>query len=128
MERKQFVPTEKQLEKWSALKPAEMPSDDEFKASWKRNHGGKLTGWGMGKRDWVARHADDNLTQTVEYNLGVWQGRVDALRGTEPMVTNEFHTNPYHYGYYYGYNGFAGFWKGYDANASAAFKKMYLEE
>lgn len=124
MERK-FNPTEKQLEKWSKLAPAAMPSDDEFKAAWKRAHHGKETGWGMMKRNWVALHADDNLTCTVEYNLGVWEGRIDAMNNATPMATDEYHTNPFHYGYYTGYNEFKSFWNGFDRNARADFEAKY---
>jgi hypothetical protein len=128
MTRKQFTPTEKQLAKWNSLTAPVMPSDEEFKAMWKKAHHGKEAGWGLGKRDWVALHENDNLTYTVEYNLGLWQGRVDAANGLEPMDTTEYHTNPYHYGYYAGYNGFASFWKGYDKNARASFEAEYVEK
>jgi len=114
-----FEPTEKQLSKWSLLRPTVMPSDDEFKARWKRAHGGKVTGWGMTKRDWVIAHSDDHLTCTVEYNLGLWQGRVDAMNGDPQQETPEYHTDPYQYGYYHGYAEFDGFWRGYDAAAKS---------
>ena len=121
-----FEPTAKQLEKWNALKPAVMPSDDEFKARWKKAHGGKETGWGMSKRDWVGNHASDTLTQTVEYNLGLWQGRVDAARGEEAQPTPNYHTDPYDHGYYSGYHGFASFWKGFDSAARQQFNQKYV--
>lgn len=128
MERKQFEPTEKQIEKWSALVAPTMPTDDEFKAQWKKAHHGKETGWGMGKRNWVAGHVNDSLVYTVEYNLGLWQGRVDAVRDTEPMETNEYHTNPFHFGYYTGFHGFASFWKGYGQEARDQFNQIYLSD
>lgn len=121
-----YEPTAKQLEKWNALKPAVMPSDDEFKAQWKKAHHGKETGWGMGKRNWVISHANDSLTQTVEYNLGVWQGRVDAARGEEAQPTPEYHINPFQHGYYTGYTEFASFWNGFDRNARETFTQKYV--
>ncbi|HSW63400.1 MAG TPA: hypothetical protein VLH56_08830 [Dissulfurispiraceae bacterium] len=120
-----YEPTAKQLEKWSA-KPPEMPSDDEFKTRWMKAHNGKVTGWGMGKRDWVALHANDHLTQTVDYNLGLWQGRVDAARGETAQPTPNYHTNPYDHGYYSGYNSFASFWQGFDKNARQQFTQKYV--
>ena len=128
MEHKQYQPTEKQLEKWNALTPATMPTDAEFKASWAKRHNGKESGWGMGKRDWVAQHTDDNLTQTPEYNLGLWQGRLDAFLGLESADTSNYHTDPYQYGYYHGHDGFTSFWKGYDRQARADFEAKYREE
>jgi hypothetical protein len=126
MERK-YQPTEKQLVKWKALKPAEMPTDEEFKVQWKRQHGGKLTGWGMAKRDWVIQHSDDHLTCTVEYNIGLWQGRVDAAAGLPQAETPNYHTSPYEYGYYRGYTSFGSFWNGYDRNAKVDFETKYIK-
>lgn len=124
---KKFQPTEKQLAKWEALTPATIPTDDEFKTRWMKAHHGKVTGWGMGKRDWVANHADDHLTCTVDYNLGLWQGRIDAMNGEPSADTSEYHTNPYHNGYYYGYESFQSFWKGFDQAARAEFEAKYKE-
>lgn len=56
MEQKMYEPTEKQIKNWSELTTIEMPSDDEFKAIWKKAHHGKEAGWGMGKRDWIIRN------------------------------------------------------------------------
>lgn len=128
MERKIYEPTEKQLAKWDMLQPADMPTDEEFKASWKKSHHGKETGWGMGKRDWINIHSDDQLTQTVTYNQGLWQGRIDAMLGLEPLDTPHYHTDPYEYGYYIGYNGFESFWSGYDAQARKNLADQYKGE
>jgi len=125
MERKQYQPTEKQLAKWNALKPAAMPTDDEFKAAWKRGHHNVERGWGMDKRDWVANHSDDNLTCTVEYNLGLWQGRIDALLGLDPIEITDYNNDPYQYGYFRGFNGFESFWKGYDFQARERLASQY---
>lgn len=120
-----FQPTEKQIERWNQIKTPVMPSDDEFKAQWKKSHHGKEAGWGMEKRDWVANHANDHLTYTVEYNIGLWQGRVDAMNGDAAIETNNYHTDPYQNGYYSGYNNFASFWKGFDRNARADFQSKF---
>lgn len=53
MERKIYQPTEAQEKKWSLLKLDPMPSDKHFQETWKRQHHGKLSRWGIGKRDWV---------------------------------------------------------------------------
>ena len=126
MERKQFEPTEKQLEKWTALTIPTMPADEEFKDQWKKRHGGVERGWGISKRDWVADHANDALTCTKEYFLGLWQGRVDAARGLEKLETPQYHTDPYQFGYYWGYDGFESFWKGSDPAARSAFSEKYI--
>ena len=55
MVRKLYTLTEKQLRKAAESPACEMPSDDEFKAQWKKSHHGKLTGWGMGKATWIKR-------------------------------------------------------------------------
>lgn len=113
MTTKTYQPTEKQITTWSKLAPASMPTDDGFKAQWKRQHHGKETGWGMAKRNWVACHANDNLTCSFDYELGVWQGRVDAFRN-EPMAeTPNYHTSPFEFGYYAGYTNFNSFWPQY---------------
>jgi len=125
MDRKQYQPTEKQLQKWGTLKSSEMPSDDEFKAAWKHSHHNVERGWGMGKRDWVVNHANDHLIWTIEYNIGLWQGRIDALQGLEPIETPDYHNDPYQYGYFHGFNGFESFWHGYDAQARAKLIEQY---
>lgn len=117
MERKLYQPTEKQLKLWNTLKPATMPTDEEFKTSWKRAHHNVERGWGMGKRDWVAAHANDHLTETIDYMIGLWQGRIDALQGLDPLPSPNYHTSPYDNGYYHGFHGFESFWKGYDRQA-----------
>jgi len=99
MERKQYEPTEKQLAKWAKNDAivCEMPSDDEFKAMWKKSHHGKERGWGMGKRDWVLRQ----MRNTTEYQMGMWQGRVDKACGLE--YSEERNEKTYNLGYHMGY-------------------------
>ena len=50
MERKVYELTEKQIKKAQDCQ-SEMPSDDEIKAIWKKQHHGKVTGWGMKKAE-----------------------------------------------------------------------------
>lgn len=128
MDRRQYEPTEKQITQWQQMRPAEMPGDDEFKQLWARSHHGVERGWGMAKRNWIAQHADDELTQTVDYMLGLWQGRIDALRGSERMPTPEYHANAYEYGYAHGYDGFESFWRGCDAQTRENLTTKYGQE
>ena len=79
----------------------------------------------MGKRDWVLNHANDALTQTAKYMIGLWQGRVDALQGLEPIETPDYHTDPFQFGYNHGFMGFESFWRGYDAHAREKFSTQY---
>lgn len=99
MNRVMYEPTAKQLEKWTAadnnMRP--LPTDEEFKAMWKRQHHGKVTGWGMGKRDWIV----SEMKNTRDYQMGIWQGRVDAAQGLE--YSEERNENTYNLGYFRGY-------------------------
>ena len=122
---RKFQPTEKQLEKWEKLSPAAKPTDDEFKAAWARKHHNVERGWGMGKRQWVIEHADDALTCCADYFLGLWEGRIDAMNGTAPSSTEQYHTDPFQHGYYTGYHTFQSFWKGFDQAARAQFQAQY---
>lgn len=125
MNRREYEPTEKQIENWSKLYPAPMPTDDEFKAQWKRQHHGKESGWGMGKRNWVALHKDDNLTCNADYERGVWQGRLDAALGLDMAETPHYHTDAFEHGYYSGYTNFASFWPQYSRTEAG---KNFIEK
>lgn len=101
MDRKIYQPTEKQEEKWNALTTVAMPTDDEFKATWKRQHHGKISGWGMGKRNWIV----GNMKNCREYQLGLWQARLDIVAGLDyqnEAITDE-NANAYNLGYYRGF-------------------------
>jgi len=109
MERKMYEATEKQNRKWGATGRdlvAGMPTNDEFKAMWKKAHGGKVVGWGLKKRDWIV----SNLACTREYETGLWQARVDALNGLDyqtPLSDDDGENiNAYNLGYYRGYTEF----------------------
>lgn len=126
MDRKMYEPTERQEQKWAALTPVEMPTDDEFRANWKRSHHGKLAGWGMGKRDWIL----NNMKATREYQMALWQGAVDAARGISyqhEALTDE-NMNCYNLGYYRGYTGYQSNRRGWDAQTRTNFDAQYLND
>jgi hypothetical protein len=118
MSRKMFQMTEKQLKK---CRPSpEMPDDDWFKAMWKRTHHGKLTGWGMGKRDWII----SNHKLSTEYQRGLWQGRVDRARGLD--YSEKRIDKPYNLGYYRGYTGYESNRRGWDRGTCEWFDREYV--
>lgn len=101
MERKIYQFTEQQEKKFSHFPQLTQPTDDEFQETWKRQHHGKLTGWGMGKRNWIV----GNMKFSREYQLGLWQARLDVVAGldyqSEPLTDEN--TSAYNVGYYRGY-------------------------
>lgn len=125
MERKMYQPTEKQTQKWAAMQIPQMPTNEQFQAMWKKAHHGKLAGWGLGKRDWII----GSLSGTREYQMAMWQGRVDAARGldyqgAEPTDEN---ANAANLGYYRGYVGYKnGGMKGWDAETRQRFAAEYI--
>lgn len=124
MERKIYEPTEKQLKNWSELQLAQMPTDDELRASWKKSHHGKEAGWGLGKRNWII----GNLGNCQEYQMGLWQGRVDRARGLdyqEKHISDE-NANAYNLGYYRGYTDYESNRHGWDAATRQRFDEKYL--
>ena len=125
MERKLYEPTEKQIEKWNAMGPAAMPSDEEFKETWKRRHGGRERGWGIAKRNYIL----SNMTRCREYQMGLWQGRVDAARGLdyqEKMADDDENANAYNLGYYRGYSEYESNRRGWDQATRDAFDQKYV--
>ncbi len=121
MERKMYEPTTKQEAKWGAFTAPEMPSNEWFQERWKKDHHGKLTGWGMGKRDFVLRH----MTSTREYQSGIWQGRVDRARGLP--YSEERNENTYNLGYHRGYTNFESDCGGWDRATREQFYQTYVE-
>ena len=119
--RTMFAPTEKQEKKWTFSK-RKMPTDDEFKQTWAKKHGGKTKGWGIGKRDW----AKTNLASDRDYQVGMWQGRVDAANKMD--YHSERKTKPYNYGYYVGHDEYSSFRRGYDKKSSAEFDNKYVKK
>ena len=120
MERRIYRPTEKQEQRWAAMTQATPPSDDEFKARWKKAHHGKLNGWGIGKRDWIV----SNLKNCREYQMGLWQGMVDRARGLD--YSEERNENTYNLGYFRGYTDYESNRRGWDAQTRARFEETYL--
>lgn len=103
MERKIYQPTEKQEQKWEKFEQLNpMPSDDEIKA-----HSGKKP-WGLVKRDMILAR----MVSTREYQIGIWQARLDKLCGLD--YSEERNENTYNLGYYRGYVNFESDWNGLD--------------
>jgi hypothetical protein len=121
MERKIYQLTEKQISKCTPY-PTTIPTDDEFKAIWKKAHHGKVTGWGMGKANWMT----SAMTGTREYQQGIWQGRVDKARGLP--YSEERNENTYNLGYYRGYTEYESNRRGWDAATREKFDAQYLND
>ena len=123
MNRKMYQPTKNQERKWEkeAERVVAMPTDEEFKSRWAKCHHGKERGWGMGKRDYVL----SNMTRTREYQMGLWQGRVDKARGLE--YAEERNENTYNLGYYRGYTGYESNRRGWDRATCERFDAQYVE-
>jgi len=120
MIRKMYQPTEKQTKQWNEFASSPMPTDEEFKAMWKKSHGGKVTGWGMKKRDWTL----SAMTSQPEYQRGIWQGRVDNANGLN--YSEERNENCYNLGYYRGYTDYLSNRRGWDAGTRQRFDEAYL--
>ena len=127
--RKMYEPTksfEKKMARMEAQREASggdcMPTDEEIKARWKKSHHGKVRGWGMLKKDIVL----GNMTGTREYQMGLWQGRVDNARGLE--YAEERNENTYNLGYHRGYTGYKSNRRGWDKNTRERFDAMYVNE
>ncbi len=116
MNRKKYQPTNGQLKQWARLerKRQPMPTDEEFKADWKKAHHGKERGWGIGKNNWVLA----DMTRTEEYNIGIWQGRVDFVCGLEyqeKLTENDMeNATSYNLGYHRGYTECESNMRGFD--------------
>ena len=120
--RKVYQPTEKQEEKWAKFEPKEMPTDEEFKERWKKAHGGKEAGWGMMKRDWIL----SNMKETRDYQIGLWQGRVDKANGIPYAEKSEVTT--YNLGYYRGYTDYESDRRGWTEEMRRKFDEQYVIE
>lgn len=118
MNRKMYEPTANQERKWAKLADIKMPSDEEFKARAKKSR----KPWGLLKRDFVL----GQMTQTREYQMGLWQGRVDAAR--ELDYSEGRNENTYNLGYYRGYTSYQSNRRGWDAATRARFDEKYLSD
>jgi hypothetical protein len=117
MERKMYQMTERQMKK---IRNETLPSDEYFKTEWARKHHGKTTGWGMSKRDYIVCM----MSGTHEYQLGLWQGRVDRAR--EVDYAEERLDAPYNLGYYRGYTDYESNRRGWDAETKMRFDAEYV--
>lgn len=122
MDRKMYQPTKGNEKKWAKFTAPETPSDEWFKELWKKTHHGKVAGWGMGKANWIT----SNMTQTREYQMGLWQGRVDRARGLD--YSEERNENTYNLGYYRGYTSYESNRRGWDRATRERFDAEYLND
>jgi hypothetical protein len=126
MDRKIFTPNEKQAKKFENLYQtyeealASIPNDEEIKNIWKKAHHGKVTGWGMKKATMI----ENAMTGTKPYQMGLWQGRVDAAR--DLPYSEERNGNLYNLGYYRGYDGYQSNRGGWDVQTRNEFDQKYL--
>jgi hypothetical protein len=122
MDRKMYEPTEKLLNKYprSIADGIDLPSDEEFKARWTRAHHGKSAGWGIAKRDYIL----NQMTKMREYQIGIWQGRVDKARGL--AYSEDRNENAYNLGYHRGYTEYESNRRGWDENTRREFDQKYL--
>jgi len=117
MSRKQYEPTKNQERKWARFDTLEMPTDEQFKAQAKKS----CCPWGILKRDFVL----SQMTQTREYQMGLWQGRVDKARGLP--YSEERNENTYNLGYYRGYTNYESNRRGWDSATRQRFDEKYVE-
>jgi hypothetical protein len=117
MERITYQPTASQTERWERMGVPVVPSDESFKAASKR--GGKP--WGLRKRDFIL----GAMTSAREYQMGIWQGRVDAAR--ELSYSEERSESTYNLGYYRGYTGYQSDRNGWDAQTRERFDAQYVK-
>jgi hypothetical protein len=97
--RKIYKLTEKQIEKINQYNETFiMPTDEEIKKEWQKRHHNKLTGWGMLKANYILK----SMKGDIEYQLGLWQGKLDNVCGLE--YSEERNEKSYNLGYYRGYN------------------------
>lgn len=115
-----FKPTARQEAKWDDKTP-EMPSDEYFKDQWKKTHRGKVTGWGLGKRQWLV----NSWGMTRDYQVGMWQGRVDKANGLD--YNKERKDKAYNYGYNLGYTEYESNRRGWDDKTRGTFDKKYTK-
>lgn len=118
--RKMYEPTKNQERKWAKFSDIKMPTDEQFKTRWAKTRHGKTRGWGIAKRDFVL----SNMTKAREYQIGLWQGRVDAARGLP--YSEERNENTYNLGYHRGYTSYASNRRGWDTATRQRFDAKYL--
>jgi hypothetical protein len=109
---------EKEAEVQAAIADAE--KDAALKARWMKKHGGKARGWGLLKAQMVL----DAMKLTVDYQRGIWQGRVDKARGFDYQETRQ--EKPYNMGYYVGYCDYESNRRGWDAATRERFDEQWV--
>jgi len=128
MRRKRYHPTKSQIRRWDKFEQrSPMPSDEESKVRWAKRHGGKTRGWGLAKRDWIL----SNMKYCREYQMGLWQGRVDHARGLEYMgeaIEEGGDVSAYKMGYYIGYVDYKSNRRGWDKETCRRFDQEYLSD
>ena len=120
MERKMYEPTKNQERKWGVPGrdwESGMPTDEALKIRAKKEH----KPWGILKRDTKL----SVMTATYEYQIGIWQGRVDAANGLE--YSEDRSENTYNLGYHRGYTNFSSDFNGFDTTTQERFNKKYVE-
>lgn len=125
MDRVLYQPTQKQLEKWALADASQpgMPTDEWFKERWEKDHHGKQSGWGMGKKNWIV----GQMKNTSEYQRGIWQGRVDCATGYG--YAEERSESAYNLGYFRGYTEFESRGTGgWDSAQAQEFKSTYCKQ
>lgn len=110
-----YKATEAQERKWASVPTPTIPDDEEFKIIAKR----RRRPWGLCKRDWIL----STMKDTREYQMGIWQGRVDAARGLN--YSEERNENTYNLGYYRGYTNYSSDRKGWDTETRNRFDEQY---
>lgn len=121
-ERKIYQATNSQTRKWDEFTPVVVPDDDWFKARWTCTHHGKTRGWGLGKRDWML----SQMKNSRDYQMGLWQGRVDAARNVD--YAEERNENTYNLGYHRGYTEYQSNRRGWDQATREKFDSKYLAD
>lgn len=79
----------------------------------------------MGKRDWIL----SNLKNSRQYQMGMWQGRVDKARGlsyAEKLVDAE-DVSSHNMGYHVGYSEYESNRRGWAQTVRDAFDAAYLK-
>jgi hypothetical protein len=134
MDRKMYQFTEKQIERmarqglrtWTEIEAeirvqiADAESNDIIKARWMKTHHGKARGWGLLK----AQVMLDSMKLTIDYQQGIWQGRVDKARGLG--YQEERFEKPYNMGYYVGYCDYESNRRGWDSATRERFDEQWV--
>lgn len=117
MKRVMYEPTNK-IASRNSVHDMTIPSDDYFKDLAKK----RRKPWGIVKRDYIV----GAMAGKREYQIGLWQGRVDKARGLD--YSEERNENAYNLGYYRGYTEYESNRGGWDAETRRRFDEKYLSD